>query len=65
MPEHLRTFYLANPIAGVLTMFHEVLYEGRFPSWELFGVTAATTIALVVIGWAVLGRFRDLLPEVG
>ena len=31
VPEAARTVYFLNPFAGLLTLFHVVLYEGRVP----------------------------------
>ena len=65
VPEDFRLAYLANPVAGLLTMFHSVLYEGVFPSTALSAATVASTLVILVAGWAILNRYRDILPEVG
>ncbi|MFV1987407.1 MAG: ABC transporter permease [Gemmatimonadota bacterium] len=65
VPDAFRMVYLANPIAGLLTMFHSVLYEGAWPSVMLLGATSMSTFLILVAGWAILNRYRDVLPEVG
>jgi ABC-type polysaccharide/polyol phosphate export permease len=65
VPDAVRTFYLANPLAGLLTMFQSVLYGGVFPAWGLLGVTTASTVLILLGGWWFIGKYRDLLPEIG
>lgn len=64
VPERLRTIYQLNPLAGVLTLFHRVLFEGRFPSApHLLGATAAAVV-IFLIGHALFRRHRALLAEI-
>ena len=48
VPAAARDLYFLNPIAGLLTLYHDVLYWGRMPSPELLGgmLLAAVTIFL-------------------
>lgn len=64
VPPEVRRFYLLNPIAGLLTLFHEVLYEGRFPSLALLGGVAAASVILFVLGYAVFNRYKAILAEI-
>jgi lipopolysaccharide transport system permease protein len=64
VPERLRTIYQLNPLAGVLTLFHRVLYEGRFPSLgHLLGATAVAAV-IFLLGHALFRRHRALLAEI-
>jgi ABC-2 type transport system permease protein len=63
VPEVVRPAYMLNPIAGVLTMYHDVLYAGRFPDPWLALVTTGTALALLVAGYAYFNRHRGVLPE--
>ncbi len=64
VPPGIRRFYLLNPIAGLLTLYHEVLYEGRFPSPALLGGVTAITVLLFVSGYAVFNRYKTILAEI-
>lgn len=64
VPEAVRPFFLMNPIAGVLTMFHDVLYDGRFPDPWLMLATSFTALVLLVAGYAYFNRHRRVLPEI-
>lgn len=64
VPEVIRSLYLFNPIAGMLTLYHEVLYEGRFPEPGLLGGVAAVTLLLFLLGHAIFRRYRDVLTEI-
>ncbi|HJU89669.1 MAG TPA: ABC transporter permease [Gemmatimonadaceae bacterium] len=64
VPDRLRMLYMLNPIAGVLTLFHRVLYEGRFPSASHLFVVSLAAILIFVIGYAFFRRYRALLAEI-
>ena len=64
VPEVARPAYLLNPIAGLLTMYHDALYSGRFPDPGLALVTTASSLVLLVVGYAYFNRHRDVLPEI-
>lgn len=63
VPETARHLYAANPMAGMLTLYHNVLYEGAFPSASLL---ATTTLAAVVVwsaGYAIFNRHKPVFAE--
>lgn len=64
VPESLRPLYYANPVAWVLTLFHETLYAGRMPSALHLGGTAVICVAVYAAGYAIFKRERDLFPEI-
>jgi ABC-type polysaccharide/polyol phosphate export permease len=64
VPEAARPYYMANPIAGVLTLFHGVVYEGQMPAVQgLVSVTVYCAL-LVSVGYAIFRRFEPLFAEV-
>jgi lipopolysaccharide transport system permease protein len=65
VPDVVRDVYLLNPIAGLLTLYHSVLYEGVFPAPGLVLVTLITTLVLLFAGYAYFNRHRAVLPEIG
>lgn len=64
VPEAVRYLYLLNPIAGMLTLYQQVLYEGLFPSPGLLASVAATSLVLFLLGHAIFRRYRDVLAEI-
>jgi lipopolysaccharide transport system permease protein len=64
VPDPFRTYYMLNPLAGLLTLFHSVAYEGSAPEAGLLLGVGATAVGLVVVGYAVFARFQSLVAEV-
>ncbi len=64
VPERFRGLYLLNPIAGLLSCFHTVLYQGHWPAAGLVAETAATTLILFVLGYLVFNRYKVLFAEI-
>ncbi|HUR93151.1 MAG TPA: ABC transporter permease [Gemmatimonadales bacterium] len=64
VPEALRTLYFLNPIAGLLTLYHDVIYAGQWPSGLLLAITAAQATAVYAIGYAVFHRYASVFAEV-
>jgi lipopolysaccharide transport system permease protein len=64
VPQAVRPFYFLNPIAGLLTLYQEVLYAGRMPSATLlFGMIAAALL-VYFIGYAIFNRYASVFPEI-
>jgi homopolymeric O-antigen transport system permease protein len=64
VPERFQPVYLLNPVAAVLTLYHEILYEGRFPSATLLAGSAALSVVACAIGIVVFRRQRALFAEI-
>jgi lipopolysaccharide transport system permease protein len=64
VPEAYRTVYFLNPIAGLLTLYHDVIYAGVWPSGQLLGVTAVQSALVYAIGYAVFHRYATVFAEV-
>ena len=64
VPEAVRPLYFLNPVAGLLTVYHDVLYLGRMPSPALlFGVIVAAFL-VYLIGYAVFNRYASVYAEI-
>ncbi|MFB9237121.1 ABC transporter permease [Plantactinospora siamensis] len=61
MPGWLKTAYEANPLVGILQLFHAVWYPNQFPSANLL---IASTVGSVVVLLAGNWVFRRLEPAV-
>jgi ABC-type polysaccharide/polyol phosphate export permease len=64
VPEVLRPVYFANPLAQLVTIYHQVLYEGRFPDASLLLTTSIVAVVLLAAGWAVFNRYKRLFAEI-
>jgi ABC-type polysaccharide/polyol phosphate export permease len=64
VPEAVRTVYFLNPIAGLLTLYHDVVYAGQWPSATLLAGTCAATALVGVLGYAVFHRYAAVFPEI-
>jgi lipopolysaccharide transport system permease protein len=64
VPAVARPFYFLNPIAGLLTLYHDVLYAGQMPSLTLLGGTIAAAVAACAFGYAVFHRYATVFAEI-
>lgn len=64
VPPSLQPFYFLNPIAGLLTLFHDTLYGGGWPSPALLVSVALAAIGLCAIGYAIFNRYKRLFAEI-
>lgn len=64
VPEQIRALYFLNPIAGVLTLFHTVLYEGRFPPTPLLAGVGAFALFMFGLGYAIFNRYKSVFAEI-
>ena len=64
VPEAARGLYFLNPIAGLLTLYHEVLYWGRMPSFALLGGMLVAAFAFYLLGYALFRRYAVIFPEI-
>ena len=64
VPEKLRVLLILNPLNGILSLYRGGLFE-RSVSWVDVGVSAAMSVALVVLGFVVFARLeRAVLKEI-
>jgi lipopolysaccharide transport system permease protein len=63
--EHLRRFYLINPMTGMVESFRRVLVYGQAPDLQLLLPTMIGAVGLFVIGWwyfrSTEPRFADVI----
>jgi len=64
VPAFARVFYLANPIAGLLTLYHAVLYRGELPPADLVTWVAVAAVGLYALGYAVFNRGKAASVEI-
>jgi ABC-type polysaccharide/polyol phosphate export permease len=64
VPEAARGLYFLNPVAGLLTLYHEVFYWGRMPSFHLLGGMLVAAFAVYLVGYAIFRRYAAIFPEI-
>ena len=64
VPERFRAVYLLNPVAALLTLYHDILYEGRFPALALLSGSVAMSAIICIAGVMLFRRQRALFAEI-
>jgi lipopolysaccharide transport system permease protein len=64
VPESVRTLYFLNPMAGLLTLYHDVVYAGHWPSPLLLAGTGLQAAIVFALGYAVFHRYASVFAEV-
>ena len=64
VPEAVRPYYMLNPLASLLTLYHQVLYEGRMPSAQLTGGLTVFAVVTFLAGYVAFRRHRALFAEI-
>jgi ABC-type polysaccharide/polyol phosphate export permease len=64
IPEPARPFFLANPFAGLMILYHVTLYEGKAPSATLLASVAAYAVAAFMVGYVVHKRYEAVCVEI-
>jgi ABC-type polysaccharide/polyol phosphate export permease len=64
VPEAIRPFYMLNPIAGLLQLYHDVVYAGEFPEPFLLAAVALASLVLFALGYAIFRRYAGVYAEV-
>jgi lipopolysaccharide transport system permease protein len=64
VPAAAQGAYFLNPIAGLLTLYHDVLYWGRMPSLPLLGGMLLAAVTINLAGYALFRRYAAIFPEI-
>lgn len=64
VPDGLRPYFLWNPLASLLALFHTVLYEGRTPEYGALSLAAAWSGGVMIFGYAIFNRYKSLFAEI-
>ncbi len=63
VPAQYRGFYLANPMAHIVSSYRDVLLYGRAPSVHLLAGLTIISVITLLFGLAVFRRYRSNFPE--
>jgi ABC-type polysaccharide/polyol phosphate export permease len=64
VPESIRSYYMINPIAGILKLYHIILYEGNFPPPALFGGVFVYSALIFLAGYVLFRRYETVYAEI-
>jgi lipopolysaccharide transport system permease protein len=65
VPENLLSFYVLNPMVGLIESYRRITLLGQPPEWNYVSISAVIAIIMFVIGYAYFkrseGKFADLI----
>ena len=64
VPAAARNLYFLNPIAGLLTLYHDVVYQGQLPPLPLLLGMSVVALTIFAIGYAVFNRYAAVFAEI-
>ncbi|BBT22128.1 MULTISPECIES: ABC transporter permease [Aeromonas] len=64
LPEEYRHWLNINPLTPVIAQVRDVLYWGKLPSWELYGITLIAGMAVMYAGFALFQKTRKGFADV-
>lgn len=63
IPEAYRSYFLMNPMAGLIEEYRNVLLNERLPDFSYLGVVTGASLIAMVFGFWMLNRFDRLYPR--
>jgi lipopolysaccharide transport system permease protein len=64
VPAVAQPYYFLNPIAGLLTLYHNVVYAGQMPPLHLIVGMLAAAVGIYALGYAIFNRYAAVFPEI-
>jgi ABC-type polysaccharide/polyol phosphate export permease len=64
VPERFRTYYMLNPMTGIIESYRNVLVKGIAPDGFYLGIAAAGAVLLFVLGYFYFKRIEMTLADV-
>jgi lipopolysaccharide transport system permease protein len=64
VPENLRSFFLLNPLTGVIEGLRAVILFDREPEWMVVGISAATIVTLFAVSIVVFKKTDKYFADV-
>jgi ABC-type polysaccharide/polyol phosphate export permease len=64
VPAVAQPYYFLNPIAGLLTLYHDVVYAGQMPPLHLLVGMLAVAVGIYALGYAIFNRYAAVFPEI-
>jgi lipopolysaccharide transport system permease protein len=64
IPEHIRPFYMVNPLATIFSAYHDILLYHRTPDYTALAAVGAASLAVLVFGFLVFVRLQHAFTKV-
>ena len=64
VPDWIHEAYLLNPIAQLLTLYHDAIYRGVMPSMQAIGTASLFSLGTFFVTYMVFNRYKHLFAEV-
>ena len=64
VPPGLAAVYGVNPVAVLLTMFHQTLYDGQWPGAGQVALATGVAVLTYALGQSLFRHLRGLFPEI-
>ena len=64
VPERLQTFYLLNPMTGIIEGYRNILVKGLPPDYFYLGVAAAGAVVLFILGYLYFKRIEMTFADI-
>lgn len=64
VPEQWRTYYMLNPMVGVIEGFRNVLLKSAAPPVEALGLSLVVTCLLLAVSWPIFRRLSGYFADV-
>jgi ABC-type polysaccharide/polyol phosphate export permease len=64
VPSVAQTVYFLNPIAGLLTLYHHVLYQGQLPPLSLLLTMSVLALVIFAAGYVTFDRYAAVFAEI-
>jgi lipopolysaccharide transport system permease protein len=64
VPEQWRTYYMLNPMVGVIEGFRNILLKSSAPPVEALGLSVVVTCLLLAISWPIFRRLSGYFADV-
>ncbi|MBM3616931.1 MAG: ABC transporter permease [Alphaproteobacteria bacterium] len=64
IPEHLKSWFFANPMAALIEAYRDILIDGVLPDWGHLSYVALFGLLLLLVGKRLLAKAEFLYPRV-
>jgi ABC-type polysaccharide/polyol phosphate export permease len=62
--KELYTLYNLNPFAGIFESYHDLIYYGQPPTWDMLGLVLVESLVLLVVAVLVFRRLEPSFAKV-
>lgn len=63
VPNRFHRLYFINPMASIVTLYRNLLFDGIIPSWKITGIALIISLLALVIGYLVFSHYKFRFAE--